>query len=187
MARPQGSLVLVVGASGVGKDTLIAGARQALQADKRFTFVRRIVTRSVHADVEDHDSVDAQTFDAMAADGRFALSWHAHGLCYGLPLSVDTDVALGHIVVANVSRHVIAQAVGKYSACTVVLVTAETTQRARRLAARGRESAEEVAARLRRDSSPVPQGIDPIIIDNSGRVADGIAAFVAALRAIANH
>ena len=45
MARSLGSLVLVVGPSGVGKDTLIGGAKQALENDRRFTFVRRVVTR----------------------------------------------------------------------------------------------------------------------------------------------
>ena len=111
MARPLGSLVLVVGPSGVGKDTLIAGARHALDNDKRFVFVRRIVTRPVDAELEDHDSMDPETFRLMDEAGRVALSWDAHNLRYALPLSVDTDLALGKTVVANVSRHVVAEAI----------------------------------------------------------------------------
>ena len=125
MARPLGALVLVVGPSGVGKDTLIGGARQALGNDKRFTFVRRIVTRPAAVEVEDHDSMDAQTFGQMEAAGRFALSWEAHDLRYALPLSVDTDLALGRVVVANVSRHVVARACSKYPSCAVLLITRE--------------------------------------------------------------
>lgn len=185
MVRPLGSLVLVVGPSGVGKDTLIAGARHALENDKRFVFVRRVVTRPSHAEVEDHDTMERTAFMQMDAAGRFALSWDAHDLRYALPLSVDTDLALGKIVVANVSRHVIADAYAKYPACSVVLITAEISRRAERLKQRGREGADQITARLARESAPVPAGIDPIIIDNSGMLAIGVTAFVMALRAIA--
>lgn len=185
MARPLGSLVLVVGPSGVGKDTLIAGARQALENDKRFVFVRRLVTRPTDAEIEDHDSLDPETFRQMDEAGRFALSWDAHNLRYALPLSLDTDLALGKTVVANVSRHVVPEAVERYPACAVVLITAEISCRAERLIRRGRESGDQITARLARESAPVPAGITPVIIDNSGLLAIGVAAFVIALRTIA--
>lgn len=185
MARSLGSLVLVVGPSGVGKDTLIGGAKQALDNDKRFIFVRRVVTRPSGAVGEEHESIDPQTFAQMEAAGRFALSWDAHDLRYALPLSLDTDMALGKIVVANVSRHVVAEACVKYPGCAVVQISAEISRRAERLVLRGRESADQITARLARESAPVPAGISPIIIDNSGSLAIGITAFVLALRAIA--
>jgi thymidine phosphorylase/ribose 1,5-bisphosphokinase len=184
MARPLGSLVLVVGPSGVGKDTLIDGARRALENDKRFVFVRRLVTRPADAGGEEHDSIDLATFRKMEEAGRFALSWDAHNLRYALPLSVNTDLALGKIVVANVSRHVVAEARAKYPACAVLLITAEISCRAERLVRRGRENADQITGRLARESAPVPAGINPIIIDNSGPLAIGITAFVMALRAI---
>ena len=185
MARPLGSLVLVVGPSGVGKDTLINGARQALDNDKRFVFVRRLVTRPADAGGEEHDSLDWDTFAQMEEAGRFALSWEAHELRYALPLSVDTDLALGRIVVANVSRHVVAEARAKYPACAVLLISAEISCRAERLVRRGRENPDQITSRLARESAPVPAGIDPIIIDNSGPLAIGVTAFVLALRGIA--
>lgn len=185
MARPLGSLVLVVGPSGVGKDTLIAGARHALENDKRFSFVRRIVTRQADGGSEDHDSMDAETFTRLEEAGRFALSWDAHELRYALPLSVDTDLAMGRVVVANVSRHVVAEACAKYPACSVVLITAEISRRAERLLKRGRESSDQITARLARESAPVPTGIVPVVIDNSGMLAIGVTAFVMALRTIA--
>lgn len=185
MAKPLGSLVLVVGPSGVGKDTLISGARQALDNDKRFSFVRRLVTEAAAPEAEDHDSLDAATFARMESAGRFALCWDAHNLRYALPLSVDTDMALGRVVVANISRHVVEQARSKYPACSVVLVTAEISRRAERLMQRGRENREQITARLARESAPVPAGITPIVIDNSGSLAIGVTAFVMALRQIA--
>ena len=185
MVRPLGSLVLVVGPSGVGKDTLIGGAKRALENDKRFTFVRRLVTRPAGSAGEVHDSVEADVFAEMEAAGRFALSWDAHNLRYALPLSVNTDLALGKTVVANVSRHVVAEACAKYPACSVVLITAEISRRAERLLARGRENGDQITSRLARESAPVPAGVEPVIIDNSGSIAIGVTAFVMALRAIA--
>lgn len=185
MARSLGTLVLVVGPSGVGKDTLIAGARQALGNDTRFAFARRIVTRQADAEVEDHDSLDLESFQRLQEAGRFALSWDAHNLRYALPLSVDTDLALGKTVVANVSRHVVLEACGKYPACAVVLISAEISCRAERLVRRGRESADQITARLARESAPVTAGITPVIIDNSGSLAIGVTALVMALRTIA--
>jgi ribose 1,5-bisphosphokinase len=184
-SRPLGSLVLVVGPSGVGKDTLIGGARHALDNDKRFTFVRRIVTRKADVQVEDHDSMDPDLFMKLEQSGRFALSWDAHNLRYALPLSVETDLALGKVVVANVSRHVVAEARLKYPACSVILITAEISCRAERLIKRGREGRDQITARLARESGPVPAGITPIVIDNSGMLAIGVTAFVMALRTIA--
>src|SRR5690606_24075451 len=137
------------------------------------------------AEVEDHDSLDHESFQRLQEAGRFALSWDAHNLRYALPLSVDTDLALGKIVVANVSRHVVLEACGKYPACAVVLITAEISCRAERLVRRGRESADQITARLARESAPVPAGITPVIIDNSGSLAIGVTAFVMALRSVA--
>lgn len=185
MARPLGSLVLVVGPSGVGKDTLIGGARHALGNDKRFVFVRRLVNRASAAEADEHDSIDPQTFRQMDEAGRFALSWDAHNLRYALPLSVDTDLTLGKIVVASVSRHVVGEAINKYPACTVVLITAEISCRAERLTRRGRESGDQITARLARESAPVPAGVPAIIIDNSGPLAISVTAFAMALRSIA--
>jgi ribose 1,5-bisphosphokinase len=187
MGQPPGSLVLVVGPSGVGKDTLIAGARRALEGDERFVFVRRVVTRQAHADLEDHDSLDVATFQAMKAADRFALSWEAHGLHYGLPLSVDADIARGHVVIANGSRQVLAVAKEKYPTSSVILITAEISLRAQRLAGRGRETSEEIAARLAREGASVPAGTTPVVIDNSGTLSDGVAAFVTALRDVAGE
>ena len=185
MSRPLGALVLVVGPSGVGKDSLINAARHALGNDNRFAFVRRVVTRPSDVEVEDHDSMSPPEFASAEASGRFCLCWDAHNLRYALPISVDTDLALGKVVVANVSRHVVAEAYGRYPSCAVVLITAEISCRAERLIRRGREGRDQITARLARESAAVPSGIDPIIIDNSGFLSIGVTAFVMALRAIA--
>jgi len=182
----NGALALVVGPSGAGKDTLIGAARSALADDHRFSFPRRVVTRTAMAELEDHDSVDVNEFGRQKLRGAYALDWEAHGLCYGVPAAIDAAMVAGRIVVVNTSRKVIERAIEKYPNCHVLLVTARPEVRAKRLAGRGRESAEDIEARLRREGAPVPDGVIPVVIDNSDGLDDGIAAFVGALRGIAD-
>lgn len=185
--RPPGVLVLVIGPSGVGKDTLIGGARKALDGDKRFSFVRRLVTRPADIDLEDHVSLDIEEFARAAEAGRFALTWQAHGLDYALPIGVDTDLTLGRVVVANISRHAVPLALAKYPLCRVLQVSAEISLRAERLAGRGRENRDQIVARLAREGAALPADVSPIVIDNSSSVGIGVTAFVMALRQIAQE
>ncbi len=181
----HGALVLVVGPSGAGKDTLIEAARTQLAADPRFVFPRRTVTRAAVAALEDHDSIDPNEFRRQKLRGAYALDWEAHGLNYGVPAAIDAALVAGRIVVVNTSRKVIERAFEKYPDCRVLLVTADPHTRAARLAGRGRESESDVAARLAHEGAPLPVGVTATIIDNSGALADGIAAFVGALATVA--
>ena len=165
-------LVLVVGPSGAGKDTVLGLARQALAGDTRFRFVRRVITRPADAGGEDHEAVSEAEF----ARRRFALSWGAHGLRYGIPLD---DVARGGVVVANVSRSVIAEAATAYPV-RVIVVTASPEILARRLAARGRETAEDIARRLARDVA-IPDGVAVDTVVNDGTPEEAADRFVTLL------
>lgn len=181
----QGALALVVGPSGAGKDTLLGAAKMALADDDRFVFPRRVVTRDAMAELEDHDTLDRNGFNLERLRGAFALDWEAHGLCYGVPAAIETAMAEGRVVVVNTSRKVIELALEKYPQCFVLLVTATPEVRAQRLAGRGRETADEVAARLRREGAPIPAGVEAVTIDNSGSLDAGISGFVQALQRIA--
>ncbi|SDO11986.1 ribose 1,5-bisphosphokinase [Methylobacterium phyllostachyos] len=145
-----GCLVLVVGPSGAGKDTLIRLARAALADDSRYVFPRRLVTRPPSAD-EDNDEIDAAAFAAGCAAGRFTLHWHAHGLGYAIPAEAGRLAAAGHVVVCNVSRRVVAQARAAGRPVSVVEITAPPAILMRRLAARGRAEDGDLAARLARE------------------------------------
>lgn len=163
----SGTFVAVVGASGVGKDSLIGFARARLEATGRVVFVRRVVTRSADSRSEDHDTMDEVSFAQAEASGRFALSWAAHGLRYGLPVQLEDDLAAGRVVVANLSRSVIPMLVERYPAAVVVLVTADRDIIERRLANRGRETAASIQGRLgRRIGDTLPTST--VKIDNSG-------------------
>jgi len=67
-------LILIVGPSGAGKDTLMNGARKALADDPRVRFVRRVITRNGEMGQEAHDSVTEQAFELRRLAGEFALT-----------------------------------------------------------------------------------------------------------------
>lgn len=180
-SSPTGALILVVGPSGAGKDTLMREAALHLCDEPRYVFPRRLVTREAHADVEDHVSISRTKFDALVAAGQFCLSWEAHGLGYIIPEEVLRSLDQGKIAVCNVSRSVLGDAQRRFPNCTTIFVDVDDDERARRLAKRGRESVEQVAQRLAHEPPKIPANVDPIIVDNSGSLDDGVARFVQAL------
>lgn len=179
-----GPLILVVGPSGAGKDTLLEAAAQRLAPTGRFHFARRAITRPGSAGGEDHIPTDEADFLTAEARGGFLLSWRAHGLCYGLPRAPTADLRRdGYAVVANVSRTVIDDARNRLQPVRVVQVTASESVLAARLAARGRETADDVATRLARAASIDVSGCDVMTVVNDGALEDGTARMVAALEA----
>ena len=161
----SGTFVAVVGSSGVGKDTIMAYARARLGDE--LVQVRRVVTRDADGGSEDHDSMSVEQFEAAEAKGHFALAWSAHGLRYGLPVTLEDDLANGRVVLANLSRSVIPQLIERYPTALVVEITADRDVIAARLANRGREDAAEIRERLDR-SVPVRLPSRTVRIDNSG-------------------
>lgn len=132
-----GRLVLVVGPSGAGKDTVIAGARKV--APGGVLFPRRVVTRP-SSEAEDNIEASPQDFQTVDERGGFALVWRAHGHAYGIPVSIDGAILSGLTVVCNVSRTVLDTARDRYDVVTVVEITAPPGVLESRRARRARAS-----------------------------------------------
>ena len=165
-----GCIVLVVGPSGAGKDTLLNLARRACAEDGKVTFPRRVVTRQA-SQAEDNEELSPDAFAQALARGEFALHWEAHGHCYGLPCSIDDDIRAGRTVVINVSRTVIAAVRRAYANVMVVSITAPSEILAERLKMRGRGSDGRIEERLSRavdDASVAPE----VTIVNVGEAAE---------------
>jgi len=144
-----GRLILVVGPSGAGKDTLIGAAQAACAADANIVFPRRVVTRQASS-AEDNEFMSPEDFRLAQARGAFAVHWDAHGHSYGLRSTLGDDIRAGRTVVANVSRTVIETLRLHYANVTVVTITAPPEILAARLAARGRGSDGRLSDRLTR-------------------------------------
>ena len=120
----EGTLFLIVGPSGVGKDTLINGARAALAGDPGFVFARRVITRPAGSGGGDHRAATEEEFRAHEESGGFMIAWRAHGLSYGLEKSLKDDLTRGRYVIANVSRAILDDLVARFSSHCIVEITA---------------------------------------------------------------
>ena len=178
----RGTLSLIVGPSGAGKDSLIGWCRARLAADASVIFPRRTITR-ISGGSEDHDSLTEAAFEAAVGRGAFALHWRAHGLGYGIPAAIAADLAVGRNVVVNVSRAVLDEARRRFPPVRVVVVTAPAEVLAERLRRREREDTEDIARRLARAAAYAPEGPDVVTIENAGSLEAAGMAMLAVIAA----
>ncbi len=183
MMRP-GRLVLVVGPSGSGKDSILRYAMNKFADDSRFVFPRRVVTREADSSAEDHDTLDEQGFDEQASLGAFALMWHAHGLKYGVRHNINEDMAKSHVVAVNVSRTILEDAERRYPTAVIVEISADHAIRAARIAARGRETLDDAMKRTQRSVPAQSFSIPVHSIRNDGELAEAGDAFCQILESL---
>jgi ribose 1,5-bisphosphokinase len=161
-----GRLVLVVGPSGAGKDTLLGLARAACADDRNIVFPRRVITREASAS-EENEEVSLGTFQEALTRGEYAMHWEAHGHRYALLRTIDVDIHAGRTIVANVSRTVIGAMRRAYADVVVVSVTAPPNVLAERIAMRARGSDGRIEDRLRRTVEDVSAAPDVTIVNIS--------------------
>jgi ribose 1,5-bisphosphokinase len=181
MAAASGCLVLVVGQSGAGKDSILREVSLRLGGDRRFVFPRRFVTRMADRSAEDHVTISEMEFALAIGDGAFALWWRAHGNGYGIGRSIEAELAAGRTVVINCSRTVIAEAMRRFPTLLVVEVTAPPEVLHARIVGRGRESEAEAWQRVTRDVPVLPADVPLMRIDNAGSLDSAVSLLHAAL------
>jgi ribose 1,5-bisphosphokinase len=173
-----GRLILVVGPSGAGKDTLLGLAKSACAEDTSVVFPRRVVTREASSS-EDNAQLSVEEFQQALARGDFAMHWEAHGHHYGLPRAIDDDIRAGRSVVVNVSRTVIEAARHAYANVMVISITAPPDVLAERIRLRARGSDGRAEQRLGRT---VDSAAPDVTILNVGRPEDHARRLVRAIK-----
>lgn len=143
-------LVIFVGASGSGKDTLMVKTRdQLLGEDLNCHIVQRWITRE-NDETEQFKSITKEEFQEGCASNTFALSWEIYDNCYGVPWSeIDPHLENG-IVLLNLSRNELGKAKSIYPNCRIVLVDVATELAKQRIKKRKRDQGKNLNARIKR-------------------------------------
>ena len=208
----KGRLIYIMGPSGSGKDTILQGLCRLMK--QRAYLAPRVITRPATETERGAISVSDEEFLTLERSGALAMSWRANGLAYGVPEEIDRKLAAGSDVLVNGSRGYLAEARRRYPALVPVLVSVDEETLRRRLMVRGRETNEQIRARLDRNAQyadlsgyarPAAANatrIMPetrsardnavILLDNSGPVEEAIRALYQylhfpAIEAVRNH
>lgn len=187
-AEMPGIFFAVVGASGVGKDTILDHARERLRQEKHFYFPQRLITRPADAGGEEHHSISNVEFVQKVRDDRFSLWWVAHELHYALPEDVYDALRNGQNVVANISRKMVQEAANKFNRIEVIEITAGPEKIKQRLMKRGRENEAEIMVRqLREVTLDWCDGFTVNSIDNNGPVSEAVDKFIQLLLVLSDQ
>jgi len=169
-----GTLFLIVGNSGSGKDSIITGVikeyplhLQPLHALKRY------ITRP-SSEFECNISLTTEEFKEMERNGEFALKWHIYELYYGIPIEIEKWLEKGHPVIINVSRTIIEEARLKYHNVKVIFVDVPFEITYQRIKDRKREIDDLLKKRIERARKNQKFPDADFVIDNSGDLNSAI-------------
>lgn len=143
-----GQLIYVVGPSGSGKDSILQELALDLPPDCHI--MQRFITRLTPTETEVAHSLSRQDFEYKEQRGDFALSWRANGLAYGIDKGLDQYLQQGKKVLVNGSRAHWPQVYQRYAKATLVIIEVRPELLQHRLEQRGRETAGQIKARLKR-------------------------------------
>jgi len=174
-------LIVVVGPSGAGKDSVLRAWRAALGPDAPGV-AQRVITRAPDAN-EAHEAVTSDDFAGLRAQGLLATWWQAHGLDYGVRRREFDALADGRWLVLNGSRAHLPVLRAQAPGLRIVEVSAPAPVLAARLAARAREGPAARELRLVRASAHASEA--DLVLVNDGplqRSVDGLVQWWLAVR-----
>lgn len=167
-------IVLIVGASGVGKDTLIRNIKEKIDAN----FIQRYITRIPDTN-ESNFYLDIKAFELLKTKEYFVSTWGAHENLYG--------IAKEHIIkglnIISISRGAIKDFEEHYEDVTTINITIPKELLYKRLQQRGRESQEAIEKRVARSYEKI-EAKRLIDFDNSDLLENSIEKFLDLLQSI---
>jgi len=137
-------IILIVGASGVGKDSLLKESKKYFE--KEVNFVRRCITRKADKN-EDNYYLDDLDFDLLKQTDFFVSTWKAHDNFYGISKNEIKNTSN----IISISRAKISDFEEKYDEVYTINITLSKEELKNRLIKRARESIEDIEKRLNRN------------------------------------
>ncbi|WP_255418411.1 phosphonate metabolism protein/1,5-bisphosphokinase (PRPP-forming) PhnN [Mariprofundus sp. EBB-1] len=169
----------VIGASGAGKDSIMAYARQKVSGDTPAIFCHRYITRAADAGGENHIALTDREFEIRKNRGCFAMNWQSHGHQYGIGVEIHDWLKADLNVIVNGSRAYLNEALMAFPEMIPVLINVSDDMLFHRLKARGRESVPDIKSRIQRSQSLEPiVHSNLIIIENNSELATAGDALV---------
>lgn len=174
------NIILVVGPSGSGKDTLLRSARNSLLGKDSIAFARRYITRPPDEN-EDNYYIDTIGFAQLERSGFFLSTWQAHQNQYGIAEHMLSTHNSYSTIVCSISRSAISDFDHSYDNTLTIYVTAEKEILKQRLLKRGRESQADREKRLARAEKKV-EANTLITFDNSRNLHESCARFTSLIQ-----
>ena len=172
-----GTVFLIVGPSGAGKDTLLDLVRPQLSG---YLFVRRFITRPAESGGENHIALSSTEFEQKIQRGDFCVYWRAHELGCGIDKAIIDAVSKGQNVIINTSRGSIEDFLQVFNQVRVIQITASKDVLRHRLLERGRETETQIEKRLCRQVT-ISDNKNVITVDNSGDLSSAAGHLLDAL------
>ena len=180
----HGTLFLIVGNSGSGKDSIITGVIKGFPSNLIQIYApKRYITRPP-SEFERNISITIKDFKELEEKGKFALKWHIYELDYGVPIDIEKWLKKGHPVIVNVSRTVIEMARKKYKNTKVVFIEVPFEITLQRIRDRKRENEELLKKRIERAKQNQKLQIADFIVDNSGELNDAVYQLIEYIKKI---
>jgi ribose 1,5-bisphosphokinase len=161
-------IVLIVGASGVGKDTLLKAIKNDIEAN----FITRYITRVPDAN-ESNYYISKDDFEYLIKSGFFVSSWEAHGNIYGISQHSIKD----GLNIISISREAVKDFEKTFEDVTTIEIGIPKELLYTRLKNRGREDEEAIAKRIKRSEQKI-EAKNLIYFDNSKPIEESRGAFL---------
>ncbi len=170
-----GTLFLIIGNSGSGKDSIITSVIKEFPSNLIQIYApKRYITRPP-SEFERNISITIKDFKELEEKGKFALQWHIYELDYGVPKDIEKWLEKGHPVIINVSRTIVEEARLKYSNIKVIFVEVPFEITYQRIKDRKRESENLLKKRIQRARKNQKFPEADFVVDNSGNLNEAIS------------
>ena len=164
-----GTLFLLIGNSGSGKDSLIRWVLEKWPTKKPTPLVPiRVITRPPSPKTEAFESISEDKFQKLSKSGAFCLQWKSYGTFYGVNIEIEEVLAHGHSVLVNVSRQIVEETRQRFPHVCIIFIKVPFHITEARLRTRGREHGTDLEERLERARQNQDFPTADYVIDNSG-------------------